>query len=96
MLNSGNEPKDLLKRKELAFFGAKNELVFECKRTQKRWQKAGFCVESKSNSRVERGRLTVATRAECSFAPGRDDCRLPALSCGVTIASLPLDSEART
>ena len=56
MLNSGNEPKDLLKRKELAFFGAKDELVFECKRTQKRGLKTAFCVESKSNSRVERRR----------------------------------------
>ena len=56
ILNSGNEPKDLLQRKELAFFGAKNELVFECKRTQKRGQKTAFCVESKSNSRVQRRR----------------------------------------
>jgi hypothetical protein len=56
MLNSGNEPKDLLKRKELAFFGAKNELVFECKRTQKTGRETTFCAESKSNSRVQRRR----------------------------------------
>jgi len=31
ILNSGNEPKDLFKRKELAFFWAKNELVFDAK-----------------------------------------------------------------
>jgi len=31
ILNSGNEPKDLLKRKELAFFWAKNELGFDAK-----------------------------------------------------------------
>ena len=29
-----NELKDLLKTNDLAFFEAKNELVFECKRTQ--------------------------------------------------------------
>ncbi len=34
ILNRGNEPKDLLKRKELSFSGAKNELVFECKKRQ--------------------------------------------------------------
>ena len=32
ILNSGNEPKDLLKRKELSFSGAQNELVFECQK----------------------------------------------------------------
>jgi hypothetical protein len=31
ILNSGNEPKNTLKTKGLAFSGAKNELVFECK-----------------------------------------------------------------
>jgi hypothetical protein len=34
ILNSGNEPKNVLKTKALAFSGAKNELVFEGKRTQ--------------------------------------------------------------
>jgi hypothetical protein len=34
ILNRGNEPKNLLKAKELAFSGAKNELVFECKKAQ--------------------------------------------------------------
>jgi Na+-transporting NADH:ubiquinone oxidoreductase subunit NqrF len=33
ILNSGNEPKNVMKTKELSFSGAKNELVFECKRT---------------------------------------------------------------
>jgi hypothetical protein len=33
ILNSGNEPKNILKAKELAPSGAKNELVFKCKRT---------------------------------------------------------------
>jgi hypothetical protein len=32
ILNRGNEPKNLLKGKELAFLGAKNELVFERKK----------------------------------------------------------------
>jgi hypothetical protein len=32
--NSGNEPKIILKAKELAFLGAKNELVFERKKGQ--------------------------------------------------------------
>jgi hypothetical protein len=32
ILNRGNEPKDLLMEKELAFFSGKNELVFECKK----------------------------------------------------------------
>jgi hypothetical protein len=34
ILNRGNEPKDLLKTKELAFSGAKNELFFECHKGQ--------------------------------------------------------------
>jgi len=34
ILNSGNEPKNILKTKELEFSGAKNELVLEGKRTQ--------------------------------------------------------------
>ena len=34
ILNRRNESKDLLKRKELQFSGAKNELVFECKKRQ--------------------------------------------------------------
>ena len=34
ILNSGNEPKNLLKTNELSFPGAKNELVLEGKRTQ--------------------------------------------------------------
>jgi hypothetical protein len=34
MLNSGNELKDLLQTKDLAVFGAKNELVFERKTSQ--------------------------------------------------------------
>jgi hypothetical protein len=53
MLNSGNEPKDLLKRKELAFFWAKNELVLRANEPPKGAKKPPFCVESKSNSRVE-------------------------------------------
>ena len=32
--NSGNELKDLLEAKDLALFGAKNELVFERKNAQ--------------------------------------------------------------
>ena len=34
ILNRGNELKDLLKAKELAFSGAKNELFFECYKGQ--------------------------------------------------------------
>ena len=34
ILNRGNEPKNVLKAKELAFSGAKNELVFERKKAQ--------------------------------------------------------------
>jgi hypothetical protein len=34
ILNSGNEPKNVLKTRELSFSGAKNELLFEGKRTQ--------------------------------------------------------------
>jgi hypothetical protein len=39
ILNSGNEPKKLLKTQELTFSGSKNELVFEGKRTQNRAKK---------------------------------------------------------
>jgi hypothetical protein len=34
ILNRGNEPKNVFKAKELAFLGAKNELVFQCPKTQ--------------------------------------------------------------
>ncbi|MGB9485691.1 MAG: hypothetical protein WCD04_06225, partial [Terriglobia bacterium] len=34
ILNRRNEPKDLLKRKELSFSGAQNELVFDCQKRQ--------------------------------------------------------------
>jgi hypothetical protein len=47
ILNSGNEPKNILKAKELAFSGAKNELVFECNKPQskpKKWPETHlFC-----------------------------------------------------
>jgi hypothetical protein len=32
MFFSGNKPKDSLKIKDLAFFGAQNKLLFECKK----------------------------------------------------------------
>ena len=50
ILNSGNEPKNMLKTQELSFSGAKNELVFEGKRTQ---------IKAKNmakNARVDAGR----------------------------------------
>jgi hypothetical protein len=60
ILNSGNEPKKLLKTKLLAFLGARNELVFECKRTQikpqKEAKKPPFVWPRSQNSRVERRR----------------------------------------
>jgi hypothetical protein len=34
ILNRGNEPKDLLKRQDLSFSGAQNELFLECKKTR--------------------------------------------------------------
>ena len=34
ILNRGNEPKDLLKAKKLAFSGAENELVFQSQEPQ--------------------------------------------------------------
>jgi hypothetical protein len=56
ILNRGNEPKDLLQAKELAVFGAKNELVFQCKRTQfelKNGAKKPLLTRNRSqNSRV--------------------------------------------
>jgi hypothetical protein len=51
ILNRGNEPKDLLEAKELAVFGAKNELFLNANELnfspQKR-QKTTFDAESKS------------------------------------------------
>jgi hypothetical protein len=44
MLNRWNEAKDLLKRKELAFSGAKNEPVFERKKAPSKrriWPQTG-------------------------------------------------------
>jgi hypothetical protein len=43
MLFRGNEPKTLLKIKNLAFSGPQNELLFECKKNQSKqriWQKS--------------------------------------------------------
>jgi len=44
ILNRGNELKDLLTAQDLAFFGAKNELNFACKKepieAKKQWIKA--------------------------------------------------------
>ena len=40
ILNSGNEPKNVLNTKELSFSGAKNELVFEVQKTQNKPKKA--------------------------------------------------------
>jgi hypothetical protein len=45
--NSGNEPKNILKAKELAFSEAKNKLVFECNKPKskpRKWPKTHlFC-----------------------------------------------------
>ena len=60
ILNRGNEPNNVLNTKDLAFLGAKNELVFECKRTQikpqKEAKKPPFVWPGSQNSRVERRR----------------------------------------
>jgi hypothetical protein len=40
ILNRGNEPKNILKTMELAFFGAQNEPNFQCQKPQsklRRW-----------------------------------------------------------
>jgi hypothetical protein len=38
ILNRGNEAKDLLKRQDLAFSGAQNELFLECKKPRSKWE----------------------------------------------------------
>jgi hypothetical protein len=77
ILNSGNEPTDLVQTKDLAFKNAKNELVFECKRTQIKpqkgakkppfvWPRAGICASKGASGWAStRG----ATRGSNSQAP---------------------------
>jgi hypothetical protein len=56
MLNSGNEPKNVFKAKELAFLGAKNELVFQCQKTQsKRKIGANKCDSETGSWKIEAG-----------------------------------------
>ena len=43
ILNSGNEPKNILKAKELAFSGAQNELFFERKKAQSKRKMGPKC-----------------------------------------------------
>jgi hypothetical protein len=57
MLFRGNEPKSLLKLMGLAVFGAKNELLFECKKRQSK-PKNGH--KSMLSVRCTRGRPPVA------------------------------------
>jgi hypothetical protein len=54
ILNRGNEPKNILIAKELAFSGAKNELVFECKnaQTKRKMEPKTWKMETR-NSKIE-------------------------------------------
>jgi hypothetical protein len=53
--NRRNELKDLLQTKELAVFGAKNELVFECQRTQNEPKKQGTGNREQGTGNREQG-----------------------------------------
>jgi hypothetical protein len=46
ILNRGNEPKDLLKTKDLAFSGAQNELFLECKKPRSKRKNSGCSAVS--------------------------------------------------
>jgi len=86
ILNRGNEPKDLLQAKELAVFSAKNELVFQCKRTQfepKNGAKKPLLTRNRSqDSRVGRCGGWASTRGlhELRIRPLRAMEILPAQS----------------
>ena len=56
ILNRGNEPKNVLKGKGLAFLGAKNELVFERKKAQTK-RKMGPKIDELPRSFVAREML---------------------------------------
>jgi hypothetical protein len=55
ILNRGNEPKDLLKSKDLAFSGAQNELFLECKKTDQSEKRAAIAqaLEQESGFRTQ-------------------------------------------
>jgi hypothetical protein len=56
ILNRGNEPKNLFKAKELAFLGAKNELVFQCQKTQTKRKIGANKYDSETgNRKIEAG-----------------------------------------
>jgi hypothetical protein len=68
ILNRGNEPKNLLKGKELAFLGAKNELVFERKNAQtkrKMGQKSGKWKLEIRKSKLEGPRTAEIRPPRC-------------------------------
>jgi hypothetical protein len=46
ILNRGNKAKDLLKRQDLAFSGAKNELFFECRKPRSKRKNSGCSAVS--------------------------------------------------
>jgi hypothetical protein len=52
ILNRGNEPKDLLKTKDLAFSGAQNELFFECKKARSKRKKSGCAQTPEQDSGI--------------------------------------------
>jgi hypothetical protein len=56
ILNRGNEPKNVFKAKELAFLGAKNELVFQCQKTQSKRKIGANKYDSETgNWKIEAG-----------------------------------------
>ena len=56
ILNGGNEPKNVFKAKELAFLGAKNELVFQCQKTQSKRKIGANKYDSETgNWKIEAG-----------------------------------------
>jgi hypothetical protein len=58
ILNRGNEPKDLLKAKELAFSGAENELVFQSQKPQTKRKMVAKRHDSYTGNRQHRFRIT--------------------------------------
>jgi hypothetical protein len=66
ILNGGNEPKNLLKAKELALSGAQNELVFERKKGQsKRKMGPKIWKMDTRNSKIETRKSPAGAHLAC-------------------------------
>jgi hypothetical protein len=69
ILNSGNEPKNVLTVKELVLSRAQNELFFRCKKPQSKRKREQKCTIRRLNARVALAAFDL-TRAQDCIAKG--------------------------